>query len=180
VSEALYLRDPEGNGVEIYRDRPRDAWSTTADGHVDMQTLSLDLDSLANDGTGEAQAPRETDIGHVHLEVTNLARSEAFYVDVLGFGVRARYGADASFLAAGDYHHHLGLNTWNTRDAPRSSESCGLDWFEVVLPEGFPGLKERLTSAGQPLTHEGEAIHLADPDGIGLRLLPEPSDRDGS
>lgn len=173
VSEALYLRDPEGNGVEIYRDRPREAWSTNAEGQVEMQTLPLDLDSLASDGTGGDQVPPGTDIGHIHLEVTSLERAEAFYVDDLGFRVRARYGAEASFLAAGDYHHHIGLNTWNNRDEPRSSDRCGLDWFEIVVPAEFSQLQERLTSTGLPVTHEHEGLTLQDPDGIGLRLLPE-------
>lgn len=173
VSEALYLRDPEGNGVEIYRDRPQAAWSMTDDGMVEMQTLPLDLDSLAEDRVGGEHAPSGTDIGHVHLEVTDLDRAEAFYVDRLGFGVRARYGADASFLAAGDYHHHIGLNTWNHREAPRSSESCGLDWFEFVVPAGFAQLEERLLDDGQPVSQEDGALCVQDPDGITLRLLPE-------
>lgn len=178
VSEALYLRDPEGNGVEIYRDRRRAAWSTTDDGMVDMQTLPLDLDSLATDGMDREEAPAGTDIGHVHLEVTDLARAEAFYVDTLGFGVRARYGSDASFLAAGDYHHHIGLNTWNHREARRSNESCGLDWVEFVLPEGFPQLRARLRQEAQPVQQNDEAISTLDPDGISLRFLPESSARE--
>ncbi|MFB6353297.1 MAG: VOC family protein, partial [Halobacteriales archaeon] len=136
VSEALYLRDPAGNGVEVYRDRPRDEWPETDDGLVGMETLPLDLEALeaAGDGQHVDGLPAGTDVGHVHLEVTDLARSESFYADALGLGVRARYGDDAAFLAAGGYHHHVGLNVWNRRRAPASGR--GLAWFEFVLPDG--------------------------------------------
>jgi len=87
VSEALYLRDPEGNGVEIYRDRPRDEWPTT-DGRVEMTTAPLDLDALAADASGADAAPAGTDVGHVHLEVTDLDESREFYVDALGLRLR--------------------------------------------------------------------------------------------
>jgi catechol 2,3-dioxygenase len=164
VSEALYLRDPEGNGVEVYCDRPRTAWPWTDDG-VAMETLPLDLDGLATEGEGRALPPA-TDVGHVHLEVTDLARAEAFYVDALGLNVRARYGDDATFLAAGDYHHHVGLNTWNQRRAP-AAESRGLAWFELVLPD-----EESLTALRRHLADRGHDVEttVTDPDDVEIRL----------
>lgn len=167
VSEALYLRDPEGNGLEIYRDRPREEWPWTDDGGVAMETLPLDLDSLGEHASGSARAPDGTDIGHVHLEVTDLAAAEAFYVDTLGMNVRARYGEAATFVAAGDYHHHFGLNTWNGRTAP-VSDSRGIAWIEFVIPDQatLTTLRERIPAND---TLEQDSV-VTDPDGIALRF----------
>ncbi|MFC6989526.1 VOC family protein [Haloplanus sp. GCM10025708] len=169
VSEALYFRDPENNGVEVYRDRPRSAWPWTDDG-VAMATRPLDLDDLAAAGDGEALPPA-TDLGHVHLEVTDLSRAEAFYADALGLNVRARYGDEATFLAAGDYHHHVGLNTWNDRRAP-ASRSRGLAWFELVVPDGetLSTVRRRLDDRGHDVDSTDGA---ADPDGIRVRFVVE-------
>ena len=178
VSEALYLRDPAGNGVELYYDRPREDWPLTDDGGVAMETLPLDLDDLsASSETGGAAAlPAGTDIGHVHLEVTDLPRAEAFYADALGLNVRARYGDDAAFLAAGDYHHHVGLNTWNHRRSPATG-GLGLAWFELALPDAgtADAVRRRLADRGYGVDEEsaddGEASTVADPDGIRVRLV---------
>lgn len=147
VSEALYLTDPEGNGVEIYRDRPRDDWPTTDDGHVQMDTVALDLDDLQSESAGMDGAPAGTDVGHVHLEVTNLGAAREFYVDTLGMNVRQTWGGAALFVAAGDYHHHVGLNTWHHRSTPRNGR--GLDWFEVVVPDQqtLEAVRERFENA---------------------------------
>ena len=173
VSEALYLRDPEGNGVEVYRDRPREAWPETDDGLVGMETLPLDLDDLeaAGEGTHADRLPPGTDVGHVHLEVSDLGRSEAFYADALGLRLRDRYGASAAFLAAGDYHHHLGINAWNGRSAP-AGEHRGLAWWELALPDqgALEAAVRRLEAAGQAADSRPEGVSLADPDGIELRL----------
>jgi catechol 2,3-dioxygenase len=175
VSEALYLRDPEDVGVELYRDRPREEWSHT-DGGVEMDTLPLDLDDLAAAGPVEppADAPAGTDVGHVHLEVTDLDRAAAFYGDALGFAEMARYDG-GRFVAAGGYHHHVGFNVWNGRSAPASGR--GLDWFELVLPDGdaVDAAADRLAAAGHdPRPVEGRAtVAVTDPDGIELRLRPE-------
>ncbi len=180
VSEALYLRDPAGNGVEVYYDRPREEWPWTDDGGVAMETLPLDLDDLsaASDADGSAGLPAGTDVGHVHLEVTDLPRAESFYVDALGTNLRARYGDDAAFVAAGDYHHHVGLNTWNGRRAP-AGESRGLAWFEVSLPdaETLDAVRRRLEERGYDVagdaSSDGPAVAVADPDGIRVRLVVE-------
>ncbi|WP_435064094.1 VOC family protein [Halobaculum sp. EA56] len=177
VSEALYLRDPEGNGVEVYRDRPREEWPGTGD-RVEMDTLPLDLDALRADRAGDADDPGDsvpagTAVGHVHLEVTDLHAAEAFYVDALGFDVRQRWDADALFVAAGGYHHHVGLNTWNRRGARASGR--GLAEFEVLVPDGdaLEAVRERLAEAGVTVTDDGEAVAVDDPDGIGVRIATE-------
>ena len=152
VSEALYLDDPEGNGVEIYRDRPRDEWPTDPDGTPRMATEPLDVEGVAaaasaGDGAGDAapvdRVPAGTDVGHVHLEVTSLATFEAVYVDGLGFAV-GMSGPDVRFVAAGGYHHHLGANTWRGRTTPAAGR--GLAWFEVVVPDAaaLDAVRDRL------------------------------------
>ncbi|MFB6149950.1 MAG: VOC family protein [Halobacteriales archaeon] len=174
VSEALYLRDPEGNGVEIYYDTPRDTWTWADDETVDIDTLPLDLDPIAAEATGADTLPSDTDIGHVHLEVTDLPRAESFYVDELGFQVRSRYGNEAAFLAAGRYHHHIGLNTWNDRRSAAGG-GRGLAWFEVVVPdhETRDRLQSSLADQGAVLESDDGALEVTDPDDITLRLVVE-------
>ena len=138
VSEALYLSDPEGNGIELYRDRPREEWPH-AGGELEMATLPLDLESLlAEPGgdTDEAEMPEGTVLGHVHLQVADLAAAEAFWVDALGLDVTVQGYPGALFASAGGYHHHVGLNTWAGVGAPRPPAGArGLDRFEVLLPD---------------------------------------------
>ncbi len=138
VSEALYLSDPEGNGIELYRDRPRDDWPR-ADGEVQMDTLPLDLGSLLAepDGTGgDLGMPEETSLGHVHLQVAGIPEAESFWVDALGLDATTRSYPGALFTSAGGYHHHVGLNTWAGVGAPRPPEGAlGLVRFELVLPD---------------------------------------------
>ncbi|WP_367996844.1 VOC family protein [Haloferax volcanii] len=193
VSEALYFRDPEGNGVEVYRDRPREEWPWTDDRRVSMDTLPLDLGALADDAAGDEVAPAGTDLGHVHLEVTNVPRSRDFYVDALGMRVRDEGYPGAAFVAAGEYHHHVGLNSWNTRSAP-AGEGRGIEWFEVVVPDAatLDAVRESLVDAGHEIEQDGsdesgsgdgdatdaadastatESLVLSDPDGIGVRVV---------
>jgi catechol 2,3-dioxygenase len=138
VSEALYLEDPEGNGIEIYRDRPREEWRRDGD-EITMATLPLDLQSVLDELDGDAvtpdHLPHGTRMGHVHLHVADLAAAERFYGDLLGFDVTARGYPGALFMSAGGYHHHLGLNTWAGEGAPPAPPgSTGLRGFEVLLP----------------------------------------------
>lgn len=123
VSEALYLTDPEGNGIEIYRDFPHDDWPRTDDGRVRISTEPLDLDSIEAAATGNTQAPSGTDIGHIHLKVSSLDAFRDFYVDTLGFDVQTTMPA-AAFVSAGGYHHHIGANTWHHRTAPSTAVGC--------------------------------------------------------
>jgi catechol 2,3-dioxygenase len=175
VSEALYLSDPEGNGIEIYRDRAREEWRRS-NGDIEMATLPLDVESLIGElrGDGEPRpAPPDTRIGHVHLNVSDLADAEAFYVGALGFDVTVRGYPGALFVSAGGYHHHIGLNTWAGEGAPPSPPgSRGLVRFELVLPdaEALDGAARRLESAGVPAERRNGGLELADPSGNGLLL----------
>src|SRR3954449_1115751 len=153
VSEALYLSDPEGNGIELYRDRPREEWPVR-DGVLQMDTLPLDLDGVLGELRPEdagAGMPAGTRIGHVHLNVGDLSAAEAFYFGVLGFDITVRGYPGALFVSAGGYHHHLGLNTGAGEGAPPPpAGSRGLRQFEIRLPS--PGAlaaeQDRLREAG--------------------------------
>lgn len=139
VSEALYLTDPDGHGIEIYRDRPRSEWPMQADGEVAMKVDPLDAEGIlaAADADGAwAGMPPTTVMGHVHLHVADLAAAEAFYVDALGFDLMQRFAGQASFVSAGGYHHHLGMNIWAGRGAPPPPpDAARLRWCEIVLPD---------------------------------------------
>ena len=173
VSEALYLSDPDGNGIEIYRDRPREEWPHR-DGQVEMATIPLDLDTLLADSSDvSATVPAGTTVGHVHLKVSELDNTERFYSGVLGFDVTVRGYPGALFVSAGGHHHHLGLNTWHSAGAsPPPPGSIGLRSFEVVLPDraAFDTTLDRVHSAGiQGETVNGGAL-IRDPSGNGVLL----------
>ncbi len=183
VSEALYLADPDGNGIEIYRDRPREEW-TERDGTLAMATLPLDLhDLLAElDGASEvkALAPEGTRMGHVHLQVSDLTRPEAFYSGVLGFDVMVRSYPGALFVSAGGYHHHIGLNTWQSAEAGRRERGAvGLRSFDVLLPtpDELEAVVTRVRAAGIDtqaadggvLVEDGGVL-VEDPSGNGVLL----------
>ncbi|MEB4614529.1 VOC family protein [Leucobacter sp. M11] len=168
VSEALYFDDPEGNGVELYWDRPRDAWTWQSD-RVQMATNWLDpnqflREHLTQEGA-ESVADTAASVGHVHLKVGDLATARAFYVDTLGFEVTAEYGSQALFVAAGGYHHHLGMNTWESRGAAERSPALGLG--EVVIDvadeDALSALAERLSARGLPHGHDGRELSFLDP-----------------
>jgi catechol 2,3-dioxygenase len=169
VSEALYLSDPAGNGVEIYRDRPQESWTETPSGHVEMGTEPLDMRSVSAAATGEQSMPAESDIGHVHLEVSSVSAARSFYADALGLRIRATYNG-AVFLAAGDYHHHIGANVWRGRSEPHHGQ--GLDWFEVRLPDGasLDKTRERLRRSDYAVSETDAGIAVRDGDEIELRL----------
>lgn len=170
VSEALYFADPEDNGIEVYRDRPRSEWPTGDDGTVLMDTLPLKLSEIAASGDGEASLPPEASVGHVHLEVSSLAAAREFYADALGMRVRQQYGDSALFVAAGDYHHHVGLNVWNGRTTPRSGR--GLRRFDLVIPDrdALVAVRRRFDERGTSVTPTDSGFEVTDPDGITLRL----------
>jgi catechol 2,3-dioxygenase len=174
VSEALYLADPEGNGIEVYRDRPREEWRRV-DGQIEMATLPLDLDSLlAEQREGESpHAPARTRIGHVHLHVADLAAAEEFYAGVLGLDVTVRGYPGALFLSAGGYHHHIGVNTWAGEGAPAPPPgSRGLRRFEILLPgtADLEAAERRLRDAEVEARRDGEGVHTADPSRNGIVL----------
>jgi catechol 2,3-dioxygenase len=175
VSEALYLSDPDGHGIEIYSDRPREVW----EGQVARMTnLPLDVDSLFGELDDPASEPfdgltGETVMGHVHLRVADIAQTVAFYRDVLGFGLMTRFGTQAAFLAAGGYHHHIGANTWESRGAgPPPPGHAGLRHFTIVLPDDAE--RERVLARADEAgaVHDGsEGPIVRDPSGTGLVLV---------
>ena len=169
VSEALYLADPAGNGLELYRDRPRESWTWLDGGRVEMDTLPLDLDDLAAAGDGAVREalPAGTDVGHVHLEVTDLGASGDFYGGGIGFSTTSQYVQGARFLAAGSYHHHVGINVWNRRTDPVGDHQ-GLSRFEVVLPDADSqeAVLDRVASRGYEVDRADGVPWVVDPDGI--------------
>lgn len=177
VSEAIYLHDREGNGIEIYADRPRERWPRRGQ-TLAMGTQPLDVtDLLAQDPGSWEGLPERTRIGHVHLHVADLARAERFYAGALGFEVMVRGYPGALFLAAGGYHHHIGLNTWaGTGIPPLDPQGAGLRSFTVHIPD--PAAREaavrRVREAGGSVEEEGDGpvpgVLVRDPDGIGVRL----------
>jgi catechol 2,3-dioxygenase len=169
VSEALYLTDPEGNGVELYADRPKSAWPRTKDGRVRIGTVPIDLDGVITHSDGSTRAPPETTVGHVHLEVSSIETARAFYVDVLGLTVQTAVPS-ALFLAAGEYHHHLGINTWNGRSRPAGGR--GLAWFEFVVPDesAEAAVQRGLERADVSTADTADGLEFVDPDGIAIRI----------
>ncbi len=174
VSEAIYLSDPEGNGIEIYADRPHGQWKFHQDGMVEMATLRLDLQALYNsapedrwDGMADGSA-----IGHIHLQVGNIPEADIFYRDVLGLKLMARYPG-ASFFATGSYHHHIAANIWNSRGAgARTNGMSGLSDYtlrfndKAALDQAVAAL-DRLEITNEK--RDG-GVALKDPWGIGLVL----------
>jgi len=181
VSEALYLQDPEGNAIEIYRDRPREEWRRNGD-ELAMATLPLDLESvLAELGPAERQAngmPAGTTMGHVHLQVAGIPAAEGFYSRALGLDVMVRSYPGALFLAAGGYHHHVGLNTWQSQGAPAPPEGAlGLDRYELVLPNGAErdSAADRLAAARAHVERLDEGVVATDPSGNRVLLTARDS-----
>jgi catechol 2,3-dioxygenase len=171
VSEALYLRDPEGNGIEIYRDRPREEWRHV-DGQIEMDTLPLDLEGVLEELAHDESPPGEMSpgarLGHVHLNVADLPSSEAFYAGALGLDVTVRGYPGALFVSAGGYHHHVGLNTWMGEGAPPPPPGArGLDRFEMVLPSAdeVDAAERRLAGAGVETSRSEEGLTAVDPSG---------------
>lgn len=169
VSEAIYLTDPDGHGIEIYRDRPRSQWEFPQN-VLRMTVDPFDAEGVLNELTGHEPAwdglHPDTVMGHVHLHVAHMAPTLKFYVETLGFDLMAQYGTAASFVAAGGYHHHLGLNTWAGVGAlPPSADRARLLAYEIVLPneqavgETVTGLR----AAGVVVTEQPDGFLLADP-----------------
>lgn len=172
VSEAVYLRDPEGNGIEIYRDRPRPEWDWSG-GEVAMATLPLDVASLlAEPDPGPAAGPLL--LGHVHMNVSDLPAAVGFYTDVLGLDLTTGSYPGAAFVSAGGYHHHFGLNTWNGAGAPAPpAGALGLAGLSVAVPDdgALEAIAGRAREAGAPVEEMPGGLVVSDPDGVSLRLL---------
>ena len=181
VSEALYLADPDGIGIEVYRDRPREEWRRSADGTLKMVSEPLDVESLLREAdadwrrTGAAWPglPPGTVIGHVHLHVSFLEDTERFYREVIGFDLTQRFGESAIFLSAGGYHHHVAANTWAGIGAPPPPVgSIGLKHFTIRLPDAaaVSDVARRIHAAGAEAAISDEEIFVRDPSGNGIRL----------
>ncbi len=167
VSEALYLRDPDWHGIEIYRDRPRSEWERDGE-FVRMATIPLDVQDLVGSLEGGTPAwerlPRDTTMGHVHLQVADIAATEEFYAGLLGFDIQARYGDQATFLSAGGYHHHLGGNTWNSRGAaPAPEGSAALRYATVVVPDEDEVARVAERVPGAEPNPDGAGVFVKDP-----------------
>ena len=174
VSEALYLRDPDHLGLELYWDRPRELWPYTPDGsRIAMVSDPLDLDDLLATHPEEEPAshlPEGTVVGHVHLRVSDVDRATSFYRDAAGFDVVATMPM-AAFLSAGGYHHHVGLNAWESRGgAPPPPESPGLRLVEFEVADLEP-VASRLAAHETPVTRDGDLLTLHDPDRAPLAFV---------
>lgn len=181
VSEALYLADPDGNGIEIYRDRPRAEWPIE-NGELAMVTDPLDAeDVLAGSRGGWEGLPRGTRLGHIHLQVRDLAEAEDFYTRALGLDLMQRFPpathgrdrASAAFLSAGGYHHHVGINTWTSAGAlPPPPNAVGLQHFTLLLPDAtaLEAARLRLEAAGARVESQDDALLVRDPSGNAMRL----------
>lgn len=178
VSESLYIDDPDGNGVELYWDRPVDQWpAPNEEALVPMATLPVDLDGLYQASHGEAApadgAPYGTDVGHVHLQVSDVEQTSRFYVDILGLDLTARMGRSAAFMSSKGYHHNLGANAWRSRGGQAATpDRAGLRRvvFGVSDPDELGLLAQRLREHGWRATIAADEITMLDPDGIELQF----------
>jgi catechol 2,3-dioxygenase len=174
VSEAIYLTDPDGHGIEIYRDRPREEWRYPG-GQLKMTTDPIDLQGIAaaaTDTPGHAM-PDGTFVGHIHLQVANIPDTEAFYNKLIGFDVVTRYGPRATFMSANGYHHHLGGNTWAGENlAPAPAAAARLLWYEIRLPDdgALSAVAERLSAANHPFDRGEDGLWVNDPSKIRVLL----------
>ncbi|OXS61444.1 catechol 2,3-dioxygenase [Bacillus sp. V-88] len=174
VSEALYLSDPDGNGIEIYRDRPSSEW-TWHDDQVEMTVNPIDARGILAEAEGEAWngLPAGTVMGHIHLHVSDLKSAEEFYGKGLGFNVVSRFGNQALFISTGGYHHHIGLNTWKGVGAPAPSEnSVGLNWFTLHFPneDKRKSIIHSLEAMGATIKEHDGKILTVDPSGNRIYL----------
>lgn len=180
VSEALYISDPDDNGIEIYADRPREMWKRDAQGEIMMTTDPVDVESLLTVSEGKEWngLPAGTVIGHVHFHVSNLQDAKRFYCDILGFELTAHYGSAALFISAGGYHHHIGLNVWAGIGVPNTPwNAVGMNCFTVLLPneEEMEVVRSRIHEAGLTLEQRDEAFYVKDPSDIEVRLTVQPA-----
>ena len=176
VSEAFYLDDPEGNGIEVYNDRPAERW-TWADGLVVMKTNQLDIEAILDEvdratATYPA-APEGLRIGHIHLRVGSVEQAEQFYRGPIGLGLTRRRGG-ATFMSSGGYHHHVGANVWHSDGAgARDPNRAGLGWFSMELsePGAVDAMAAKLRDASAPVAAAPGGIETADPWGTRIRFV---------
>ena len=175
VSEAIYISDPEGNGIEIYADRPHAGWSFESSGRVRMASDPFDLQALYD------VAPRDrwtgavsgTAIGHIHLQVSNIPQAEAFFEGLLGMKTMANMGS-AAFFATGNYHHHVGANIWHSRNAPaRTGLMTGLSDYSIRYNDAasLAGTLAKLEALETKVTRDGDVSSFVDPWGMTVKLI---------
>jgi catechol 2,3-dioxygenase len=176
VSEAFYLDDPEGNGIEVYNDRPRARW-TWENGLVVMQTEQLDIEAILTEiGPATAtyqSAPEGLRVGHVHLRVGSVEQAEKFYRGAIGLDLTRRRGG-ATFMSSGGYHHHVGANVWHSEGAQKRDDArAGLAWFSVEPEDGaaYDALMSRLKTSGAPINATADGIESVDPWGTRVRFV---------
>ncbi len=171
VSEAIYLSDPDGNGIEVYRDRPSEDW--LKNGEVSMDTLPLDAEELLSHCSvdGWHGLPEKTIMGHIHLHVSDISEARDFYVNLLGFDVVMSYGSQALFLSTNQYHHHIGLNTWNGTGVSAPSEnSVGMQDFTIQYPSK-PSLEGAIKRLGERVETLSGVTYTTDPAGNRIKLV---------
>ncbi|ASV67309.1 VOC family protein [Cytobacillus sp. FSL W7-1323] len=176
VSEALYLADPDGNGIEIYADRPKTSWDWKGE-EVVMGTNALDVQSIMSewDGNEWNGMPNETIMGHIHLHVNNIEEAKTFYCEGLGFEVVTHYGNQALFISTGKYHHHIGLNIWNgTMAVAPSANSVGMAFYTLVFPKNkLEQAVERLQAMNIEVERQADSYMVSDPAGNNIKLVVE-------
>lgn len=176
VSEALYLSDPEGNGIEIYRDREPEQWNWSND-EVSMTVDPIDAQGLVEAAQSSSEPwkgmPETTVMGHIHLRVSNLVEARDFYVEALGFEVVSSLGGQALFLADQKYHHHIGMNVWNGTGIPALPEKeAGLHYYTLIMDEEKrKELGKKLQTMGTEIVERDNYWEVKDPSGNAIRLL---------
>jgi len=178
VSKAFYFNDPEGNGIELYWDRDRSEWSWVH-GQVEMDSLFLDPNAFLREHLTEDAIENPViggaSIGHVHLQVGGIKGAQKFYVDWLGFDSTVSSYPGALFVSAGGYHHHMAMNTWNSRGAGRRDDTLGLGQVDIVLPskDDLGEVTERVKHYGVQVADDGRTVSFEDPWANVLRLQTE-------
>lgn len=175
VSEAVYLQDPDDNGIEVYADTDSDSWEWTGD-KVNMVTLPLDYDKLIGN-TGDAKwegIPGKSIIGHLHLHVADLEESKKFYVDGMGLDIVAEIPRSAIFTSSGGYHHHIAFNIWNGRGAkPLPDNAAGMKYFSVTFPDEEARSKRirEMEKLGYKVFEENKDLYVKDPSENLIKLV---------
>ena len=176
VSEAVYLTDPDGLGIEVYADRPRESW-TVASRQLEMTTKPLDVESVVGSAGGKKWdgMPAGTKIGHVHFYVGDIDRAASFYHAGLGLDKIVWNYPGALFMSAGGYHHHVGVNTWAAGASPATADDAKLVEWELILPNhgAVKSAGESIATAGYPVNADGDTMLARDDWGIAVRIRPE-------